>query len=84
MLRVRALVMPQGPPSVASAVAGCVAVNTDEETQEALVVRVWAEDNGDIRADFRTATDLKTTVVGRDRTLAAFTAWLDGVIADLR
>jgi len=60
-----------------------IAVDADP-AEEALVVRVWAESESEIRAVFRTADNLTTTVVGRDRTLAAFTAWLDGVIADLR
>ena len=53
-----------------------------DPSEEALVVRVWVEGDRDVRAAFRTANDLTTIVVGRDRTLAAFTAWLDGVIAD--
>ena len=64
--------------------ATSVAVSDDPVNEEALVVRVWADGERDIRAIFRTTNDLTTTVVGRDRTLAAFAAWLDGVIADLR
>jgi len=57
------------------------AVSSD--TAEALVIRVWAEDDGSIHARM-TADGLTTIVSGRDRTLAAFAAWLDAVTADLR
>ena len=50
---------------------------------EALVVRVWAEPDGSIHA--RLTTDGLTTItVGRDKTLAAFAAWLDAITADCR
>ena len=55
-------------------------VSTDEE--EALVVRVWAGADGSIRARL-TADDLSTITIGRDKTLAAFAAWLDAATADV-
>jgi hypothetical protein len=56
------------------------AVSTDAE--EALVVRVWAGDDGSIHARL-TTQDLTTVTVGRDRTLAAIAAWLDALTADI-
>ena len=49
---------------------------------DSLVVRVWAEADGSIHARF-TTNDLTTVLVGRDKTLAAFAAWLDAITADL-
>ena len=63
------------------ALSAAMSLDTVPQT---LVVRVWAEPDGAIRAAFRTARDVTTMAANRDAALDAFVAWIDQVIEDLR
>jgi len=54
-------------------------VGTDGDS---LVFRVWAEADNSIHARL-TTNNLTTVLVGRDKALAAFAAWLDAITAEL-